>query len=81
VAEVYPDMVAYSADGQIETVKYQMLDPMLLNEFQHQQEEITQLRQTADEQRQKRESLLERLAKLEAALALAPGESKMPGNR
>jgi hypothetical protein len=26
VAEVYPDLVARSADGQIETVKYQALD-------------------------------------------------------
>jgi hypothetical protein len=36
VAEVYPDLVARSADGQIETVKYQLLDPMLLNEVQRQ---------------------------------------------
>jgi hypothetical protein len=34
VAEVYPDLVAHSADGQIETVKYQVLDSMLLNELQ-----------------------------------------------
>jgi hypothetical protein len=40
VAEVYPDLVARSADGQIETVKYQLLDPMLLNEVQRQQAEI-----------------------------------------
>jgi hypothetical protein len=40
VAEIYPDLVAYSADGQIETVKYQVLDSMLLNEVQRQQAEI-----------------------------------------
>jgi hypothetical protein len=34
VAEVYPDLVARSADGQIETLKYQVLDAMLLNEVQ-----------------------------------------------
>jgi hypothetical protein len=39
VAAVYPDMVARSADGQIETVKYQLLDPMLLNEVQRQHAE------------------------------------------
>ncbi len=55
VAEVYPDMVARSADGQIETVKYQLLDPMLLNEVQRQQAEIRELQ--------------ERLSKMEAALA------------
>jgi hypothetical protein len=36
VAKVYPDLVVRSADGQIETVKYQLLDPMLLNEVQRQ---------------------------------------------
>jgi hypothetical protein len=32
VAEVYPDLVARSQDGQIQTVMYQKLTPMLLNE-------------------------------------------------
>jgi hypothetical protein len=55
VAEVYPDLVAHSADGQIETVKYQVLDSMLLNEVQRQQAEVRRLE--------------DRLVKLEAALA------------
>ena len=54
VAEVYPDLVARSADGQIETVKYQLLDPMPLNEVQRQQAEIRELE--------------ERLNKIESAL-------------
>ena len=62
VAEVYPDLVAHSADGQIETVKYQVLDAMLLNELQQQQAQIRALvRQNDDLQR--------RLAALESALA------------
>jgi hypothetical protein len=40
VAEVYPGLVARSADGQIETVMYQFLPPMLLNEYQKQQRTI-----------------------------------------
>ncbi len=48
VAEVYPDLVAYSADGQIETVKYQLLDSMLLNEVQRQQALIQQLQERLD---------------------------------
>jgi hypothetical protein len=44
VTEVYPDLVAHSADGQIETVKYQVLDSMLLNEVQKQAEEIRELK-------------------------------------
>jgi len=60
VAEVFPDLVAHSADGQIETVKYQMLDPMLLNEVQRQQVEIRALQQ--------------RLSRIEAALAQSVAE-------
>ncbi len=40
VAEVYPGLVARSADGQIETVLYQFLPPMLLNEYQKQERTI-----------------------------------------
>jgi hypothetical protein len=93
VAEVYPDLVARSADGQIETVKYQMLPVMLLNEVQRQQEEIgaqkEQLRRTeqrVEEQdrqiqagRQRNQNLEERLAKLEAALASTPVVSRASG--
>ena len=42
VAEVYPDLVARSADGQIETVKYQLLDSMLLNELQKEHQQVQQ---------------------------------------
>jgi hypothetical protein len=61
VAEVYPDLVARSADGQIETVKYQVLDSMLLNELQKQNATITA-------QKDQIRSLEERLARVEAAL-------------
>lgn len=64
VVEVYPELVAYSADGQIETVKYQMLDSMLLNEVQRQRAEI--------------QGLQERLAKMEAILARLPINRKTP---
>jgi hypothetical protein len=73
VAEVYPDLVARSADGQIETVKYQVLPTMLLNEVQRQQSEI---RGQADQIRaleQKNHALQERLVKLEAALSSNQG--------
>ncbi len=44
VAEVYPGLVAHSKDGQVETVMYQFLPPMLLNEYQKQQRTIDALR-------------------------------------
>jgi len=40
VANVAPGLVAHSADGKIETVYYQFLAPMLLNEYQKQQRTI-----------------------------------------
>jgi hypothetical protein len=40
VADVYPELVAHSADGQVETVMYQYLPSMLLNEYQKQQRTI-----------------------------------------
>jgi hypothetical protein len=76
VAEVYPDLVARSADGQVESVRYQLLDPMLLNELQKQNSTITaqkeQIRAQGEQaraQEQRIGSLEERLSKLEAALS------------
>ena len=43
VAEVAPGLVAHSATGEIETVYYQFLAPMLLNEYQKQQRTIEAL--------------------------------------
>jgi len=40
VAEVYPGLIAYSADGQAQTVMYQFLAPMLVNEYQKQRRMI-----------------------------------------
>lgn len=35
VAKINPDLVAYGADGKIETVQYHKLTPMLVNEVKH----------------------------------------------
>lgn len=61
VEEVYPDLVARSADGQIETVKYQVLDAMLLNELQKEH-------RTAQHQAETIRLLESRLAAMENAL-------------
>jgi hypothetical protein len=63
VAEVYPELIAHSADGQIETVKYQVLDSMLLNEVQrlHAQNTAQQhIIRSLEERLYRLESLLER---------------------
>ena len=46
VAEVYPDLIARSADGKIETVKYQVLDSLLLNELQKEHRQVEQQAET-----------------------------------
>ena len=69
VAEVYPDLVARSADGQIETVKYQVLDPMLLNEVQKQYQHAQQQDETIRHQQDEILKLEARLSALEASLS------------
>jgi len=64
VAEVYPDLVARSADRQVESVRYQLLDLMLLNELQKQHVTIAA-------QKEQIHSLEERLTRIEAACAVA----------
>ena len=68
VEKVMPEMVVHSADGQVESVKYQMLDSMLLNELQKQ---AATIRQQTEENRRRAEEielLKERLAALESLL-------------
>jgi len=63
VAEVYPDLIVHSADGKILTVKYQMLDSLLLNEVQRLQREVESLKK----QLEGTSALEVRLAELERA--------------
>jgi hypothetical protein len=61
VAKVYPEMVVYDKHGEILSIRYQLLAPMLLNELQKQAEENVK-------QAQDIRSLADRLAALEAGL-------------
>ncbi len=42
VAKVYPELVTHTATGEVQTVRYQELIPMLLNELQRQRQEFQQ---------------------------------------
>jgi polyhydroxyalkanoate synthesis regulator phasin len=44
VAQVYPELVVQGTKGEVESVQYHELIPMLLNELQHQQQEIVELK-------------------------------------
>jgi hypothetical protein len=65
VAEIYPELVVYDAEGRPETIRYQLLDPLLLSEIQKQ-------RRSIDSQRAEIEDLKARLAKLETRLLVQP---------
>jgi len=45
VEQVYPELVTYGTDGEVETVRYSVLTSMLLNELQKQGREISALKQ------------------------------------
>ena len=82
VAKVYPDLVVRGKDGQVETVQYHKLTPMLLNEVQRlnrllqaQNEEIAGLKQqmvNVQTQARQMEALAARLSRLEAKEAPGP---------
>jgi hypothetical protein len=66
VAEVYPDLVARSQDGQIQTVMYQKLTPMLLNEVQKLNSELAAERKKAQSLQEESKLLKDRMSQLEA---------------
>jgi len=71
VAEIYPDMVVRGLNGQIETVQYQKLAPMLLNELQKQNRQLEMQAETIRVQEEQNRKLEARLEALEAALGRA----------
>ena len=68
VAEVYPNLVACDKDGRPETVRYQLLAPMLLNEVQKQHRTAEEQEKTIEQQKAEIEVLKARLSRLEARL-------------
>src|SRR5262249_10365676 len=69
VEEVYPGLVARGADGQIETVKYQILPTMLLNEVQRQERTIQEQQHRLDEQQRTIEQQAGEIKQLKAKIA------------
>jgi Chaperone of endosialidase/Bacterial Ig domain len=74
VAEVYPELVVHTATGQVETVQYDKLNTMLLNEVQKQHRRLAaqaeQIRALASDN----QALLERFAALAVRLQLIERE-------
>jgi hypothetical protein len=64
VAEVFPDLAVRGADGQVETVHYETLNVLLLNELQRQIRRNEQQDQLNDEQQRRIEALERQLERL-----------------
>jgi hypothetical protein len=71
VADVYPDLVVRGQDGQIESVQYQKLPAMLLNELQ---KEHRNAEEQAQQQARHAQQQDETIKKLEARLAVLEAE-------
>jgi hypothetical protein len=89
VATVYPELVIRSATGEIESVQYEALIPLLLHELQHQQQQVAelqaqnerlqtlavQLQQQDETQQAQHAALAARLEQIEAAAARAAAQA------
>lgn len=74
VAEVYPELVQYSATPEATTVLYHMLPAMLLNEVQKQHRQIEAQQRQIDAQ-------AAQIAELTARLVQLEGRAQPPASR
>ena len=65
VAEVYPELVAHNSDGRVQSIMYQFLAPMLLNEVQKQHQKIDEQQRTIDTLETQLAALARRLERIE----------------
>jgi hypothetical protein len=76
VADVYPDLIVYDRDGRPETVRYHLVNALLLNEVQKQHRTAEAQEKLIEQQRAEIEGLKARLTKVEVRfLALSAGKS------
>jgi hypothetical protein len=64
VARVFPDLVVYDRNGQVETVAYHLLTPLLLNELQKERQSTEALQRQVAEQSKRLEDQGAQLAAL-----------------
>src|SRR5215813_11435804 len=69
VAKVYPELVTRNANGEVESVRYHEVIPMLLNEVQHQQRQLGAQAQQLSVQAKQLAELKAQNARLQAAVA------------
>jgi len=65
LAEIYPELVTYDAEGRPNAIKYQYFAPMLLNELQKQHRVIARQQSLLESQQDEAQAQAERLRSLE----------------
>src|SRR5262249_433834 len=74
VATVYPELVTRTAAGEVQTVKYHELIPMLLNELQREHQALQRENQARQEDRAEMASLRKELAELRSLVETRQGQ-------
>ncbi len=81
VDKVYPELVVHDNEGRIQSVRYDELAPMLLNELQKQQQRIVAQDRHVASQDAEIGQLKAQLAEIRAALAALPDKDELVARR
>jgi hypothetical protein len=77
VEKVNPDLVARDADGKVNTVRYEAVNAMLLNEFLKAHSKLEEQQTTIERQQKQIEALIAGLEKVRTQLAVSKSEREL----
>jgi hypothetical protein len=81
VAKVNPNLIACNSLGQPESVHYEMVNAMLLNEFLKEHQTVEELKATVSQQKSQIDALTAGLQKVSAQLEMSKPASKVVANK
>jgi Chaperone of endosialidase len=80
VAEVYPDLVGRNPEGEPESVRYEQINAMLLNEFLKAHRKVQEFEANAAQQQRQIEALTAGLQKVSAQFEASKAAPKVANN-
>jgi hypothetical protein len=80
VEKVNPDLVARDADGKVNTVRYEAVNAMLLNEFQKEHRSVRDLKETVAQQQKQIEALSATVRKVSGRIELSAPAPQIAAN-
>jgi uncharacterized coiled-coil protein SlyX len=78
---VNPNLIACNSQGQPESVHYEMVNAMLLNEFLKEHQTVEELKATVAQQKSQIDALTAGLQKVSAQLEMSKPASKVVANK